>query len=476
MLNNNLRKAFALTCIVSLAACSFHEKTEVKRLDIAHDGKKSEKSDEPIKVTAKDDELNITIQEDDSSGKKFIADYFSKLPKGYANKNWVRNNFVPSENISLNKAPSDYSRTSVGSAPKRGFEVTSQPIIAEGKIFTLGGQGELSARLLSGDKDVIWKADVEAEFLQKNRPDYDWLDDVESFMKDEDEFLGGNICYSRGRVFVSTKRGNVFAVEAKSGKVLWHKSLKSPVRSSPIASNNIIIVSTSDSKTYALNATTGKKLWEHEGGQENAKFVTAPTPLIIGKKVIVSYPSGEVFALNLLDGEEIWMAITSPERITQLLPTNNDISYTPVYSNGMIFVVSSNGAVFALDENSGSEVWQLSDKAIVNSPWAVGNYLFAINRYGQMYAISSIDGSVLWTEYLADPEDIDDDNLVFTPPIMAGNYIYVADNEGKLRSYSPANGKMVSESNISNDVYQQPVVVDGRMYFLSNNSDLVEVK
>jgi len=461
------RKIVLSICLLALASCS-SEKPVAKN--------NADKKKQEIESEMKNGELNITINEDESSAKKFIAEYFSKMPKPVLNKAWVRNNFIPAENLKLNKVPSDYSTVSIGSKPKRGFEITSQPIIAEGKIFTLGGQGEFSARKLSDKGEVIWKTILEEEFLQESRKDYDWLDDVESVFKDKDEFLGGNICYSRGRVFVSTKRGEVYAVDASSGKLVWKKSLNSPVRSSPVAKNNILVVTTSDSKTYALNTKTGKRLWMHEGAEEKAKFVTAPTPLIIGDKVIVSYPSGEVFALNLDDGGEIWMAITSPDRITQLLPTNNDISYSPIYHNGLIYVVSSNGNIFALQEETGEEIWQLSDMAIVHSPWPTGDYLFAISRFGQLFAVSSQDGEVIWKTHLADPKDIDDDNLVFTPPVIANNNIYVADNEGKLRSYSPRDGKLKKETKIPSNVYQQPAVADGRIFFVSNKSDLIEIE
>jgi outer membrane protein assembly factor BamB len=450
-----------------LFSCSWFESEKVSKQPV-EEKKKSE-----IEAKIKSDEINLTINEDISDAKKFIVDYASKIPEPVLNKSWLKKGYIPAENIKLSKKPNDYTTYSIGGKPKRGFEITSIPIIAEGKIFTLGGQGELQARKLEDPSKLLWEKVVEEEYLQEKRKDYDWLDDLESVIKDKDEFLGGNICYSSGTVFVSTKRGNIFAIDSKNGGLIWKKKLSSPIRSSPVAKAGIVVVSTVNSKTYALSAKTGKIKWEHEAGEESTKLVSSPAPLIVKDKIIVTYSSGEVFALNFRDGEEVWSAITSPERITQLLPTNNDIYLTPVYHQGILLVVSADGTIFALDAETGEEIWQFKEKSIAHAPWPVANYLFAVSRFGELFAISFTDGSVIWEKSLENKETIDEDDLIFSPPVLASSEIFVADNDGHLRAYSPKDGKVKYTTDIDDNIMQQPVIADGKMYFISNNSNLV---
>ena len=456
---------FLILCSLSLTSCSWFSEDEKPK---TVSGKKRE-----IETSIKDGEINLTINENIIDAKKFIAEYMSKLPKPLENKSWFRKGYVPAENLKLSKKPTDYSYYSAGSSPKRSFDISAIPIIAEDKIFTLGGQGELHARNVSDPSQKLWKVVIEKELLHDNRKDADWLDDVESFFKDKDEFLGGNICYSIGTVFVTTKRGNVFAFNASSGSLIWQKSIGSPLRSSPIAKNNILIVSTIENKTIALDATSGELIWEHEASEEKNKLASSPAHLIIGDKVIVTYSSGEIYAISIKDGEEIWETIISPERITVLLPTNNDVPYSPLYHDGIIVLVSAEGTVYALEENSGEEIWRFEGNAIIHEPWAVSGFIFMINRFGEIYAISAKSGSTIWRKYLADPKVIDEDNLIFTSPIMANGEIYVADNEGTLRAYSPKDGKINSVIDIEDNVLQSPVVAGGKMYILSNDSDLL---
>lgn len=426
-----------------------------------------------ITSSVNDGEININIDENAFSAEQYIIQFISKLPKPIKNTSWIRKGYMPAENLALDSKISDYESYSVGGKPKRAFEITSIPIIAEDKIFTLGGQGELQARDINNPSKKIWQTDVEQEYLHENRKDADWLDDIESIVKDKDEFLGGNICYSLGTIFVTTKRGNVFALEASNGKIIWRKKIDAPLRTSPVAKNNILIITTIENRTFALDAKTGENIWEHEGDEEKNKLASSPAPLIIKDDIIITYSSGQVFKLGLKDGEERWESIVAPQKITTLLPTNNDIAYSPIYHDGMIILVSSDGSINAIDENNGEDIWNFEGNGIVGSPWPVSNFIFAINRFGNMYALSAKTGSLVWKVDLADPEEIDEDNLMFTPPIMAQNYLYITDQEGKMRAYSPKDGSIVKEIDIEDNVIRTPVVANGKMFVLTNDSDLL---
>lgn len=454
-----------LTFSSLLASCSWFSDGEEVR--------KANEKKAKIASSVSDGEINISIDESAFSAEEYIIQFISKLPKPIKNTSWIRKGYMPAENLVLDSQISDYESYSVGGEPKRAFEITSIPIIAEDKIFTLGGQGELQARNINDPSRKIWQTDIEQEYLHENRKDADWLDDIESIVKDKDEFLGGNICYSLGTIFVTTKRGNVFALKASDGKILWRKKIDAPLRTSPVAKNNILIVTTIENRTFALDAKTGENIWEHEGDEEKNKLASSPAPLINKGDIIITYSSGQVFKLGLKDGEEKWESIVAPQKITTLLPTNNDIAYSPIYHDGMIILVSSDGSIHALDENTGEDIWSFEGNGIIGSPWPVSSFIFAINRFGNMYAISAKTGSLVWKVDLEDPEEIDEDNLMFTPPIMVQNKLYVADHEGTLRAYSTKDGSILNSIDVKDNIISSPVVANGKMFILTNESDLL---
>src|SRR6266404_7998812 len=56
--------------------------------------------------------------------------------------------------------------------------------------------------------------------------------------------------------------GNVYAVDAESGRQIWKRTTKGPVSSSPAVAGGIVYVTSYDGKLYALNADTGVVQWK----------------------------------------------------------------------------------------------------------------------------------------------------------------------------------------------------------------------
>ena len=58
-------------------------------------------------------------------------------------------------------------------------------------------------------------------------------------------------------------------------------------------------------------------------------------------------------------------------------------------------------------------------------------------------------------------------------PILAGDRLVVASSDGKIRRFNPANGELISVLKMPSGAASAPVVVDGTLYVLSTNGDLL---
>ena len=408
----------------------------------------------------------------EKAAEDYIRNFLSRLPKPFENSYWLRNNYVPAENLKLNsKVLKDFSEYDVGSEPKQGMFITSAPVVADGVIYTIAGKGEVQARSFSDPDRILWQRIVEKEYLSENR-EHGFYRNMTNLFYDSDSFLGGNIAYSLGKLFVSTKRGNVFALNAKTGETEWVKKLGVPARSTPNAQDGVVIVSTINNKTYAYDALSGKTLWHHEGLGEKSKIFATPTPVIKNGVAYIPYSSGEMYALELKTGIEKWSTITTPQKVALLNPSLNDISHDPILHRGNIIIVTSDGRMILIDKESGDKIWELEGHAIDSTPWAISDFIFAKNKFGKLIAVAFKTGKVAWKENLDDPETIDEENLIFTSPIVAGNKIFIADNESGLRAYSTRNGKLEKMYIAPEDVYIKPVVVKGKVLLISNEAEL----
>ena len=57
--------------------------------------------------------------------------------------------------------------------------------------------------------------------------------------------------------------GNVHALNASTGAMLWSYTTGSTIESSPAVANGVVYIGSDDGNVYALNASTGALLWSY---------------------------------------------------------------------------------------------------------------------------------------------------------------------------------------------------------------------
>jgi outer membrane protein assembly factor BamB len=68
-----------------------------------------------------------------------------------------------------------------------------------------------------------------------------------------------------GKLYVECYDGNVYAIECKTGKMIWACKLKLGGSSSPaLGPNGVLYAGSFDGKLYAIDTTTGKQRWSYQ--------------------------------------------------------------------------------------------------------------------------------------------------------------------------------------------------------------------
>jgi outer membrane protein assembly factor BamB len=378
-------------------------------------------------------------------------------------------------NLSLKSELKNIKSYSSGKTPKQGTEINSTPLIANGRIYTLGGQGEIFARNAANPDEVIWQTQAEQEFLKENKQDKDFYESLKKSIYDKNQFNGGNIAVFDDKLFVATKRGNLYALNAKNGEVLWKNRLNVPIRTTPVLAGTNIIVTTFDDETLAFNASTGESSWKHSGIKEKSKYSTSPSPLVMGDKLVLSYSSGEVFALNKNSGEQIWSTILGGGFTLAAYKTSiNDIKFSPILGDDKIFVVSGDGALNAIDSPSGQVLWSAASK-IASTPWYADGYVFAVTLEAKIIAVKASDGTVVISKELVTEKD-DDSEFKISGPVIAEGKILANDNMGNLFEISADTGVVERTISIPNNIEVAPVLVNNIIYFIDQKSNLIIVE
>jgi hypothetical protein len=217
-----------------------------------------------------------------------IADLPVVLPDAVPNVAWPQPGGTPAHSMQhLQVAGIGVAwRVGIGSGSSRDGRLTSGPVVADGRVYTLDAGTSLRA-IDAVRGSTVWRVDVEAPGSRSSAG-------------------GGGVAVAGGNLYVATGQAQVLALDAATGKEAWRTTLTAPLRSGPTVAGNRLFVISVDNQVHALDVQTGRKLWSHSGITENAGLFGASSPAVEGNAVVASFSSGEIFALRAESGRVSW--------------------------------------------------------------------------------------------------------------------------------------------------------------------------
>ncbi|HKS59231.1 MAG TPA: PQQ-binding-like beta-propeller repeat protein, partial [Thermoplasmata archaeon] len=184
------------------------------------------------------------------------------------------------------------------------------------------------------------------------------------------------------RVFYGDTFGEVFALDSgTNGTVVWNRSVGAAATGLELVPP-FLYVGAFDGTVHAFDAANGTVVWNSS---------SLGSPLVQGlafdnSTLFVGDQAGDIEALNLLTGVARWT-----------LPLGDGLAGALAVSSGVLYGATENGTVVAISE-AGRVGWTVSLKVPMNSAAAVdGSRLIVGDRSGGVHALSTANGSVLWS-------------------------------------------------------------------------------
>ncbi len=340
----------------------------------------------------------------------------------------------------------------IGEGGNDRLPLTAQPIVVDNKVFTLDTDSALSAFDANSGKK-IWSTSV------RDR-------------KEDDSVISGGIAFSGGVLYVTSGYNEILAVRPDNGKFFWRHKLPAPSRAAPTIMDGRVFVSTLDNRLLALNARDGSSLWEYAGVGEAAALVGAASPAASREIIVPVFSSGEISALRVENGAVAWTDNLSNVRSGGGLESLADIKALPVLDKGLVIAISFSGRIAAIDQNSGTRVWQ-REVGGANTPWVAGNHVFVISADSQLIALGRDTGAVRWVAKL--PKG-DDGDIGWTGPVFAGGRLFAFSSNGGVAEIDPEAGKAIRQWDSGQDVTIAPVVAGGTLFVLGRDGTLAAYK
>ena len=167
--------------------------------------------------------------------------------------------------------------------------------------------------------------------------------------------------------------------------------------------------------------------------------------------------------------------------------TNGEVVSSPAIVDGIVYVGSNDGKLYAIDQETGHAKWTFPTEARICSSPAVYHGLVYFGSYdGNFYAVDTATGKLRWKfrnagerrfaathlhgslpagESMPDPFDV-----YLSSPVVFGGNVYFGSGDGNIYALDAGTGALKWKFQTGDVVHASPAIADGKLYIGSWDS------
>jgi len=194
---------------------------------------------------------------------------------------------------------------------------------------------------------------------------------------------------------------------------------------------------------------TDDVLWTYQicGGFQSS-------PAVANGMVYIGSNTGYVYALDALSGDLIWS-----------FAIGSNVLSSPAVADGKIYIGSDNGYFYALDAINGDIVWKYQTIGkIYTSPAVINGKVFFGAGYRNcptmVYALDAQNGNLLW-QY-----SVSSNAALISSPTIANGKVFFGSiwHDQSIYALDENTGKLIWNTKINGNVFSSPAVANGMVY------------
>jgi outer membrane protein assembly factor BamB len=249
-------------------------------------------------------------------------------------------------------------------------------------------------------------------------------------------------------VYFGSHDGALYAVHASDGQLIWRYQSGAEVARKAVVSGETLVFANGADNLFAVDRRSGKALWHvHRSPALGMEVSGYSGPAVDEGVVFFAFSDGHVGAYDVRDGSERWLPVDLSAEAEQAQAGEAlrylDVDTTPIPDNlgplgRVVFVASYAGGVYALDEERGAPLWK-NEKAI------------------------GVTDMTLWREAAHPSRPGSPDYVPGAPEVPKREILVVASGASGLWGLDPTNGHMLWRMPIPEGGVTAPVAVSGAL-------------
>jgi outer membrane protein assembly factor BamB/predicted phosphodiesterase len=233
----------------------------------------------------------------------------------------------------------------------------------------------------------------------------------------------GSPLIDQGKVYIGGSDGHFRSIDSNTGKLLWsYAGLKGPVVSTPVTYEDMIVYGAWDTNLYALNKKSGDLIWKWNNGSPVRNYSPAScTPVIHDGVIYIVAPDRYISAIDAATGKALWRSKDGGVRESIGISNNGKLVYGKSMQDTVVaYNTSRESQKAAWKMNCGFGYEHVPSMLIEKD-----GQLFFGTKNGVVYAIDPVLRRILWIHKI-------DNSMVNTVRVLDTRQLIVSTMDGKV--------------------------------------------
>lgn len=174
------------------------------------------------------------------------------------------------------------------------------------------------------------------------------------------------------------------------------------------------------------------------------------SPVVANGIMYVGSLSGTIYALDAITGTLLWQ---------HSLP--GQIWSTAAVVQGIVYIGSTDGNVYALDAATGNPSWPQpfhTNGGVESSPTVVNGVVYIGSFDNNVYALDAATGKPIW------PQPFATHGHIYSSPAVVGGIVYIGSFDGRVYAIESTTGQQKWVYSAGQSIYTSPAIVNGIVY------------
>ena len=351
-------------------------------------------------------------------------------------------------NLYLDQTSNKFLKKKVGKNKFEISKISASPLFFNDNIFFSDDTGTIFRVNLRGK--LNWKKNIYKKVFKKI-------------------YKNLSLAISKDKIFVSDNIGFIYSIDVDTGKILWIKNHGIPLKSRIKVFNEKLYLINQDNRLICLDTNTGNIIWDV---RSVSSFIKSQNFLSLAiskdENLFMLTSSGDLMKLSANSGRLHWTINTSSVSTTE----SDFFKSSDIVVTDTDIILFAESKIYSFKNSNGYLNWEKNIDS-TSTPIIDSNYVFVVSDNGFFVCMDKISGQIIFSTNILKILKKRKQKTLITGFVLGSNKIYSTTMNGFLITSSAITGEVENFRKIGDSITSAPIISNGSLYILTNNSKIL---